>query len=160
MRRHWLSWNLFTCGHAKIHLYLFAIAAFYDYEIWQMDVKTIFLNEYLEEDIYMEQPLDFISSDSDHKICKLYRSIYRLKHTSRSWNTRFNDVIKIFDFIKSEKELCVNKKISGSTVTFLVLYVDNILLIKNDIFMLTSIKIWLSKESSWKILEKFLTFLI
>ena len=33
---------------------LLAIATYYDYEIWQMDVKTTFLNEYLEEDIYME----------------------------------------------------------------------------------------------------------
>ncbi|GKF69739.1 retrotransposon protein, putative, ty1-copia subclass, partial [Tanacetum coccineum] len=33
-----------------------AIAAFYDYEIWKMDVKTAFLNGYLDEDIYMVQP--------------------------------------------------------------------------------------------------------
>ncbi|GKA47331.1 retrotransposon protein, putative, ty1-copia subclass, partial [Tanacetum coccineum] len=35
---------------------LIAIAAFYDYEIWQMDVKTAFLNGYLNEEVYMEQP--------------------------------------------------------------------------------------------------------
>ncbi|GJX75306.1 retrotransposon protein, putative, ty1-copia subclass [Tanacetum coccineum] len=35
---------------------LIAIAAFYDYEIWQMDVKTAFLNGYLSEEVYMEQP--------------------------------------------------------------------------------------------------------
>nr|GFC59744.1 retrotransposon protein, putative, Ty1-copia subclass [Tanacetum cinerariifolium] len=35
---------------------LIAIAAYYDYEIWQMDVKTAFLNGRLDEDIYMEQP--------------------------------------------------------------------------------------------------------
>ena len=32
---------------------LLAIAAFYDYEIWQMDVKTAFLNKNLSEDVYM-----------------------------------------------------------------------------------------------------------
>ena len=37
---------------------LLAFTAYYDYEIWQIDVKTTFLNRYLEEDIYMEQPLD------------------------------------------------------------------------------------------------------
>ena len=119
---------------------LLAIEAFHDYEIWQMDVKTTFLNGYLEEDIYMEQPLSFISCDSDHKICKLQRSIYGLKQASQSWNTHFNHVIKIFDFIKNE-EPCVYKKISESTVTFFVLYVDDILLIGNDIPMLTSIKV-------------------
>ena len=89
--------------------------------------------------------MDFTSSDSDHKVCKLQRSIYRLKQASRSWNTHFSDVIKSFDFIKNE-ELCVYKKISGSAVMFLLLYVDDILLIENDILILTSIKVWLLKE--------------
>nr|GEZ44840.1 retrotransposon protein, putative, Ty1-copia subclass [Tanacetum cinerariifolium] len=39
---------------------LIAIAANYDYEIWQMDVKTAFLNGYLNEDVYMEKPEDDI----------------------------------------------------------------------------------------------------
>ena len=58
-----------------------------------MDVKIIFLNGYLEEDIYIEQSLDFTSSDDDHQVCKLQRSIYGLKQASQSWNARFNDVI-------------------------------------------------------------------
>ncbi|GJW84465.1 putative retrotransposon ty1-copia subclass protein [Tanacetum coccineum] len=39
---------------------LIAITAFYDYEIWQMDVKTVFLNGYLSEEVYMEQPEGFV----------------------------------------------------------------------------------------------------
>ncbi|MDM1706743.1 hypothetical protein HX130_23185, partial [Enterobacter hormaechei] len=84
------------------------------------------------------------------KVCKLQRSIYGLKQASRSWNARFNDVIKSFGFIKNEEEPCVFKKVSGSAVTFLVLYVDDILLIGNDIPMLTAVKVWLSKEFSMK----------
>ncbi|GKF27526.1 retrotransposon protein, putative, ty1-copia subclass, partial [Tanacetum coccineum] len=40
---------------------LIAIDAFYDYEIWQMDVKTAFLNAYLNEEVYMEQPEGFVN---------------------------------------------------------------------------------------------------
>ncbi|GJX74685.1 retrotransposon protein, putative, ty1-copia subclass [Tanacetum coccineum] len=40
---------------------LIAIAAYYDYEIWQMDVKTAFLNGYLNEEVYMEQPEGFVN---------------------------------------------------------------------------------------------------
>nr|GEU43059.1 hypothetical protein [Tanacetum cinerariifolium] len=40
---------------------LIAIAAYYDYEIWQMDVKTAFLNGYLNEEVYMEQPESFVN---------------------------------------------------------------------------------------------------
>lgn len=54
-----------------------------------MDVKTAFLNGYIEEDIYMEQPKGFISKGEDKKVCKLQRSIYGLKQASRSWNIRF-----------------------------------------------------------------------
>ena len=105
-----------------------------------MDVKTTFLNGYLEADIYMEQPLGFTSNDDDHKVCKLQRSIYELKQASRSWNTHFNDVIKMFGFIKNEEEPCVFKKVSGSVIVFLV-FVDDILLIENDIPILTSVKV-------------------
>ena len=58
---------------------LFAVAPYYDYEIRQMDVKTAFLNGYLEEDIYIEQLIGFTSDDGDHRVCKLQRSIYGLK---------------------------------------------------------------------------------
>nr|GEZ25720.1 hypothetical protein [Tanacetum cinerariifolium] len=40
---------------------LISIAVYYDYEIWQMDVKTIFLNGYLSEEVYMEQPEGFVN---------------------------------------------------------------------------------------------------
>ncbi|GJR51915.1 retrotransposon protein, putative, ty1-copia subclass [Tanacetum coccineum] len=52
---------------------LISIAAFYDYEIWQMDVKTSFLNGYLDEDIYMVQPEGFVDPNHPKKILKRYR---------------------------------------------------------------------------------------
>ena len=42
---------------------MLAIAAFHDYEIWQMDVKTAFLNGKLAEDVYMNQPEGFVSAE-------------------------------------------------------------------------------------------------
>ncbi|GKF76664.1 retrotransposon protein, putative, ty1-copia subclass, partial [Tanacetum coccineum] len=46
---------------------LISIAAFYDYEIWQMDVKIAFLNGYLDEDIYMVQPEGFVDPNHPRK---------------------------------------------------------------------------------------------
>nr|GEZ21193.1 hypothetical protein [Tanacetum cinerariifolium] len=62
---------------------LIAIAACYDYEIWQMDVKTMFLNRYLNEEVYMEQSGGFVNPKYPNRVCKLKRSIYGLKQASR-----------------------------------------------------------------------------
>jgi len=77
---------------------ILAIAAYFDYEIWQMDVKTAFLNGNLEEDMYMIQPEGFVDSNNARKICKLKKFIYGLKQASRSWNIRFDEVVKGFGF--------------------------------------------------------------
>ena len=119
---------------------LLAIAAYFDYEIWQMDVKTAFLNGNLTEDVYMIQPEGFVDPNNASKICKLQKSIYGLKQASRSWNLRFDEVVKGFGFIQNGEEACVYKKESGSSRAFLILYVDDILLIGNDIEFLNTIK--------------------
>jgi hypothetical protein len=63
---------------------------------------------------------------------------------------RFDEVVKEFGFIKNVEEPYVYKKVSGSTVVFLVLYVDDILLIKNDIPMMKVVKSSLRKSFSMK----------
>lgn len=88
---------------------LLSIAACMDYEIWQMDVKTAFLNGTLDETIYMEQPEGFVKKGSDRKVCKLNRSIYGHKQASRSWNQRFNEYIKTYGFEQNIDEPCVYK---------------------------------------------------
>ncbi|KAL0448471.1 UNVERIFIED_CONTAM: Retrovirus-related Pol polyprotein from transposon TNT 1-94 [Sesamum latifolium] len=135
---------------AKSIRILLAIAAWYDYEIWQMDVKTAFLNGFVEEEIFMDQPEGFTTVGEEQKVCHLQRSIYGLKQASRSWNIRFDEVIRGYDFIKNDYDLCVYKKISASSVAYLVLYVDDILLIGNDVKMLRDIKAWLSTQFSMK----------
>ena len=89
---------------------MLAIAAFYDYEIWQMDVKTAFLNGFLEEELYMMQPEGFIDPKDANKVCKLQRSIYGLVQASRSWNIRFDEVIKAYGFIQTYSETLFTRK--------------------------------------------------
>ncbi|GJS73661.1 retrovirus-related pol polyprotein from transposon TNT 1-94, partial [Tanacetum coccineum] len=124
---------------------LIAIAAFYDYEIWQMDFKTAFLNGYLDEDIYMVQHEGFVDPKHLRKVCKLQRSIYGLKQASRSWNKRFDEEIKKFGFAQNLDEPCVYQKASGSNVTFLILYFDDIIIMGNHIPSLQSVKDYLGK---------------
>ncbi|GJX55292.1 putative RNA-directed DNA polymerase [Tanacetum coccineum] len=101
---------------------LIAIVAHYDYEIWQMDVKTVFLNGRLDEDIYMEQPEGYVNP----------------KYPNR------------FGFTQNRDEPCVYRKASGSNVVFLILYVDDILIIGNNIPRLKEVKDYLGKCFSMK----------
>ncbi|GJX22051.1 retrotransposon protein, putative, ty1-copia subclass [Tanacetum coccineum] len=95
-----------------------AIAAFYDYEIWKMDVKIAFLNGYLNEEVYMEQLEGFV-------------------------NQKFPN--QKFGFNQNCDEPYVYVKASGSYVTFLILYVDDILIMENNIPMLQDVKSYLGR---------------
>ena len=66
-------------------------------------------------------------------MCKLQRSIYGLVQAFQSWNIRFDEVIKAYGFIQTFGEACIYKKVSGSSIAFLILYVDDILLIRNNV---------------------------
>ena len=66
---------------------MLAVAAFY--EIWQMDVKIVFLNGFLKEELHMTQPKGFVNPKGANKVSKLQRSIYGLVQASRSWNICF-----------------------------------------------------------------------
>ena len=89
---------------------LLSIVVHYDYEIWKMDVKTAFLNDNLEEEIYMMQPEGFIAKNQEHIVCMLKMSIYGPKQASRSWKIRFDQAIKSFGFEQNLDEPCVYKK--------------------------------------------------
>ena len=93
-------------------------------------------------------------------VCKLQRSIYGLKQAPRSWNIRFDQAIESYGFEKSPDEPCVYKRIQGNAVSFLVLYVDDILLIGNDTKVLLGIKTWLSKHFDMKDMGKPIIFLV
>ena len=94
----------------------------------------------------MMQPEGFVNPKGANKVCKLQRSIYALVQATRSWNKRFDSVIKAYGFIQTFGEACIYKKVSGSSVAFLILYVDDILLIGNDIEFLDSIRGYLNKK--------------
>ena len=115
-----------------------------------MDVKTTFLNGNLEEEIYMVQPEGFIAKNQEHMVCKLKRTIYGLKQACRSWNIRFDQAIKSFGFEQNLDEPCVYKRHQDKVVMFIVFYVIDILLIRNDIGVMSSIKVWLSSQFDMK----------
>ena len=129
---------------------IMALVAHFDFDLHQMDVKTAFLNGNLEEEVYMKQPEGFSSSEGEHLVCKLKKSIYGLKQASRQWYLKFHEVITSFGFEENIMDQCIYQKVSGSKICFLVLYVDDILLATNDKGLLYEVKQFLSKNFDMK----------
>ncbi|WVZ16815.1 hypothetical protein V8G54_009797 [Vigna mungo] len=127
-----------------------ALVAHYDLELLQMDVKTVFLNGDLEEEVYMDQPEGFTMTGNENLVCKLEKSIYGLKQASRQWYLKFNDTITSYGFVENTVDQCIYIKVSGSKFVILVLYVDDILLATNDIGMLHDVKKFLSSNFEMK----------
>ena len=74
-------------------------------------------------------------------VCKLHRSIYGFNQASRSQNICFDQTTKSFGFEQNIDESCVYKKCERSVVMFLILYVDDILLIGKNVETLSTVKI-------------------
>ena len=58
-----------------------------------MNVKTVFLNGELEEEIYMEQDQGFVVPDKEEKVCRLVQSLYGLKQTPKQWHAKFDQTM-------------------------------------------------------------------
>lgn len=93
---------------------LLAVANICDWEVYQMDAKTAFLQGDLGEEIYMQQPVSYADKERPIHVCKLNRSIYGLKQAARCWNFAIDTFLKSdgyknssadsFITIKSEKQ--------------------------------------------------------
>ncbi|KAL0425549.1 UNVERIFIED_CONTAM: Retrovirus-related Pol polyprotein from transposon TNT 1-94 [Sesamum radiatum] len=77
---------------------LIAIAANKKWKIYQMDVKSAFLNGYIDEEIYVEQPQGFIAKGSEEKVLRLKKALYGLKQAPRAWYSRIDKYFMIEDF--------------------------------------------------------------
>ena len=126
---------------ASIRLIL-AIVAHLDLQLHQMDVKTAFLNGELDDEIYMQQHIGFIAKDRERKVCKLLKSIYGLKQSSRQWYMKCHQTITSYGFTMIDEDHCVYIKQFEDNFAILSLYVDDILLAANNINVVVAIKEW------------------
>ena len=72
---------------------LIALASIYNLYVHQMDVKAVFLNGDLDEEVYMEQLEGFVLPQNEKKVCKLENSLDGLKQAPQQWHEKFDYVI-------------------------------------------------------------------
>ncbi|CAH9120743.1 unnamed protein product [Cuscuta epithymum] len=107
-----------------------ALAAILDLEVEQMDVKTVFLHDNLEEEIYMEQPEGFKVKGKEDHVCRLKKSLYGLKQAPRQWYKKFESVMSKQGYKKTTSDHCVfMQKFSDDDFIVLLLYVDDMLIV-------------------------------
>jgi hypothetical protein len=122
---------------------IMTLVTHYDLELHQIDVKTTFLNGDLYKNVYMAQPNGFVVEGKENLGCHLTKSIYELKQPSRQWYLKFDETIRKFGFKKNEEDNYIYAKFKNGK-KFLVLYVDDILLVSRDVHLLLKIKVFLS----------------
>lgn len=107
---------------------ILSLAANYNWNLNQFDVKNTFLHGELEEEIYMDVPLRFRDHTATNTVCKLRKSLYRLKQSSRAWFGRFTKVMVCLGFKQSRGDhtLFIKRYETGGA-TVLLVYVDDII---------------------------------
>jgi transposase InsO family protein len=119
---------------------LLALAAHYDYEVHQMDVRTAFLNGDLDVDIYMRQPDGFVEPGHGHLVCHLKKSLYGLKQAGRAWYHKIHAALVALQFSPLVSDTCVYVRRTDGHVIFVALYVDDLLLVTDSLPLLATLK--------------------
>lgn len=72
---------------------ILTLASYHRWEVRQVDINNAFLNGYLSETVYMNQPQGFIDASKPHYVCKLRKALYGLKQAPRAWYDRLRDTL-------------------------------------------------------------------
>lgn len=120
------------------------------WDIKQLDVKNAFLHGDLAETVYMRQPPGFEDTVHPEYVCLLHKAIYGLKQAPRAWFDKFRTFLLKFGFICSVKDPSLFIYHHGTTIIFLLLYVDDMVLTGNDPDVLKKLLSSLSSEFRMK----------
>ena len=96
-----------------------------------MGLKTTFIHGDLEEEIYMKQHKVFAVKGNKELVCRLKKSLYGLDQSTRMWYHKFDTYIRGLGFTRRKADQRIYFKLIGDRVIYLVLYIDDMLLIAN-----------------------------
>ncbi|GJY42505.1 copia protein [Tanacetum coccineum] len=67
---------------------LLAYACAHDFKFFQMDIKSAFLNGFINEEVYVAQPLSFVDFENPNHVSKLKKALYGLKQVPKAWHDK------------------------------------------------------------------------
>ncbi|GKF16784.1 retrovirus-related pol polyprotein from transposon TNT 1-94, partial [Tanacetum coccineum] len=104
-----------------------AFAAHMNMVIYQMDVKTAFLNGDLREEVYVSQPDGFVDPDKPNYVYKLKKALYGLKQAPRAWYDMLSSFLISNDFSKGSVDPTLFIRREGKELLLVQIYVDDII---------------------------------
>jgi hypothetical protein len=111
---------------------LLAYAFSKNVKVYQMDVKSAFLNGELEEEVYIEQPEGFQLSENIDYVCKLKKALYGIKQAPRAWYSRLDKYLQQAGFRKGSADNNLYIKVSQGNILLIEVYVDDIIFGSDD----------------------------
>jgi len=105
-----------------------SIAVSRAWPIHQLDVKNAFLHGHLDETVYCQQPPGFVDPAAADHVCLLQKSLYGLKQAPRAWYQRFAAFLQQLGFVTSTSDTSLFVLTEGTSLAYLLLYVDDIIL--------------------------------
>ena len=111
---------------------LAAISSLYGLTLNHVDITTAFLNGALNEEVYMKQPNGYEENPGGERlVCRLKKSIYGLKQSSRSWNMTLDTHLKQLGFVQLDSDPCIYH-LTDDTSLYMGVYVDDIVIAGSD----------------------------
>ncbi|GJS63034.1 retrovirus-related pol polyprotein from transposon TNT 1-94 [Tanacetum coccineum] len=104
-----------------------AFAAHMNMVVYQMDVKTAFLNGNLREEVYVSQPDGFVDKDKPNHVYKLKKALYGLKQAPRAWYDMLSSFLISQDFSKGSVDPTLFIRRDGKELLLVQIYVDDII---------------------------------
>ncbi|KAH9724358.1 CCHC-type domain-containing protein [Citrus sinensis] len=106
---------------------LLAYACHKDFILYQMDVKSTFLNGYIMEEVYVKQPPGFENEKFSDHVYKLSKALYGLKQAPRAWYDRLKNFLLDNDFSMGKADTTLFVKHKNQDILIVQIYVDDIL---------------------------------
>ncbi|CAH9099164.1 unnamed protein product [Cuscuta epithymum] len=117
-----------------------ALATQWKLPVYQLDVKSAFLNGDLLEEVYVHQPVGFVKKGEEEKVYRLKKALYGLKQAARAWYSKIDSFFINSGFQKSDNEPTLYVKRVGMEFLVVCLYVDDIIYFSSSQSLLTSFK--------------------
>ncbi|KAK2982872.1 hypothetical protein RJ640_009714 [Escallonia rubra] len=123
------------------------LAAHKNWKIYQFDVKSVFLNGILKEEVYIEQPKGYVVKGKDDKVLKLKKAIYSVKQAPRAWNSRIDRYFQDNGFVRCPHEYALYvKAYENGDVLYVCLYVEDLIFTGNNPSMFDEFKDAMARE--------------